>query len=68
MDVTFHEIESFFPSSQFQRESIQEAEVLELSHLPLFQDLTPREDHKDLAPASLAYKNNEDKYFGKKYQ
>ncbi|XP_068475998.1 myosin-15-like isoform X2 [Phaseolus vulgaris] len=67
-DVTFHETESFFPSSQLQGESIQEAEDLELPPFPLLQDFVLREDDKDPAPTSLPEKNNEDKYFGKQYQ
>jgi len=67
-DVTFHETKSFFPSSHLQRESIQEAEVLELSPFPLLQDFILRVNNKDPAPASLPKKNNEDKYFGKQYQ
>jgi len=46
-DVTFHETKSFFPSFQLQGESIQEAEVLELSHFPLLQDFTLTENDKD---------------------
>ena len=67
-DVTFHETESFFPSSQLHGESIQEAEDLELPPFPLLLDFVLREDDKDLAPTSLPEKNNEDKYFGKEYQ
>ncbi|KAL2320148.1 hypothetical protein Fmac_029117 [Flemingia macrophylla] len=61
-DVTFHETESFFTSSQLQGESIQEAEFLELSLFP------PTEDDKDPEPASMPEKNNEDRFFGKQYQ
>jgi len=44
-DVTFHETKSFFPSSQLQGESIQEAEHLELLlPFPLLQDFILRED------------------------
>jgi len=67
-DVTFHETESFFPRSQLQGVSIQEAENLELPHFPLLHDFFLREDDKDHAPTSLPEKNNEDKYFGKQYQ
>jgi len=66
-DVTFHETESFFPSSQLQ-ESIQEAEVLELSPFPLLQDFILKENDKDPAPESLPEKNNKDKFVGKQYQ
>jgi len=66
-DVTFHERESFFPSSQLQGESIQEAENLEFPPFPLLQDFILREDDKDPTPTSLPEKNNEDKYFGKQY-
>jgi len=59
-DVTFHEIESFFPSSQLQEESIQEAENLELPPFPLLQDFIVRVDDKDSAPTSLPEKNNKD--------
>jgi len=52
-DVTFHETKSFFPSSQLQRESIQEVKVLELSLFPLLQDFILMEDDKDTAPTSL---------------
>ena len=67
-DVTFHETESFLPSSQLQGESIQETEVLELPHFPLLQDFILREDGRDSAPTSLPDNNNEDTYFGKQYQ
>jgi len=66
-DVTFQEIDSF-PSSQLQRESIQEAEVLELPPFPLLEDFILMENDKDPTSTSLPKKNNEDKYFGKKYQ
>jgi len=64
----FHETESFFPSSQLQRENIQETEVLELSHFPLLQDFNLIEDDKDPTPTLLPKGNNEDKYFGKQYK
>jgi len=67
-DVTFHETKYFFPSSQLQGESIQEAEDLELPPFPLLQDFILREDDKDHAPTSFPGKNNKDKYFGKQYQ
>jgi len=67
-DVTFHETESFFLSSQLQGESIQEAEDLELPPFPLLQDFVLRENDKDPMPTLLLEKNNEDKYFGKQYQ
>ena len=57
-DVTFHEIESFFLSFQLKGESIQEAEVLELSPFPLLQDFILREDDKDPAPTSYISENN----------
>jgi len=38
-DVTFHETESFFPSSQLQGESIQEAKDLELPPVLIEQQL-----------------------------
>jgi len=51
MDVTFHETESLFPSSQLQGESIQEeAENLELPPFPLLQDSILREHDKDPTP------------------
>jgi len=67
-DVTFHETESFFPSSQLKGKSIQEAENLEWPPFPLLQDFILREDDKDPAPTSLPGKNNDDKYFGKQNQ
>ena len=67
-DVTFHETESFFPNSQLQGESIQEAEDLELPPFPLLHDFVLRENDKDPMPTSLLEKNNENKYFGKQYE
>ncbi|XP_016168907.1 uncharacterized protein LOC107611507 [Arachis ipaensis] len=68
-DVTFHESESFFPSSQLQGESLPEAEFLESSPFPLLQNFTSPEDNKDPESASLLEKNNEenneDMFFGK---
>ena len=53
-------LESFFPSSQLQGESIQEAEDLELPPFPLLQNFVLRENDKDPMPTSLPKKNNED--------